>query len=595
MKIVFILFFIFTISSLSAQPEVELIKKADSLYIAKKTEEAVAIYSKIIKVSPKNEKALKGRADIYYNQGNFSLAEKDYKQLLILIKNCFDCFEKLARIMLSQHEMINANKYILQAFNSDSNNSRAYVTRGKIRFYEENFELAKADYNKAIELDSVNAEAYYYKALLSFRQEQYDQGANELTTVIRLDSLVSMAWYQRGIYYANNQNWDAALFDFTKASIIDSLNSNYVTYIANVYLNKADPATAYTYYSKAVKLDSKNFEAHYFKSVAAYRLEKLDTSCDCLQEMQKNLPPKTDDESIIDFQMKMNEQIKDYCDTGFSGFYYQRGIAAYNKGEYDRAIVWYNDGLKKFPGHFMMTSFRGNANLAKGKNQEAESDYTNSLELTSHLAVELNKALNYKDESAISQKNLSTATIAYVYSNRAEARINLNKLKEAETDIETGLKMMPDDTPEKEYFYNIRGILYLSENDNSNALTYFNKAIKANPGFVSGYINRALVKVNLAYKIRVISSVFLIQNRNLNTQFDLPLLKKTTVNKDNLGAALADCNKAIQLDGNNSYAYQIRAYIKLLLGESDYCYDLMKAEQLGSKEATSLIKEQKCR
>jgi tetratricopeptide (TPR) repeat protein len=595
MKITLIIILVLSSLNLLAQPEAVLLKKADSLFSAKKIEEATVLYTKIIKLNPKNEKALKGRGDIYFNQEKFSLAEQDYKQILLLAKNCFFCYVNLATIKISQTDVTGANKYISQAFNLDSNNSKAFVARGQIRFYEEKYEQAKADYTKAIELDSVSVAAYYYKALLSIRQEEYDQGAHEMSTVIRLDSSISPAWYQRGIYYANNQKWDEALYDFTKASAIDSLNSNYVSYIANVYLYKADPATAYTYYSKAVKLNDKNFEAHYYKSVAAYRMEEMENSCVCLRAMQSKLPAKIEDESILELQNKMNEQLKEYCDTNFSAYYYQRGIAAYNKGEYTVAIEWYNEGLKKFHGHFMMNSFRGNANLAKGEYKEAESDYTRTLGLTDHLDMELKEASSYKDEVASTQKTLREATIAYVYSNRAEVRFNMNNPKGAEADIETALKMMPADTPEKEYFYNIRGIIYLSENDNSNALSYFNKAIQVNPGFVSGYINRALVKVNLAYKIRVISSVFFIQNKNINTLLDLPLLKKTTVNRDNLSAALADCNKAIQIDGKNSYAYQIRAYIKLLLGEGDYCYDLLKAEQLGSTQATALINEQKCR
>jgi tetratricopeptide (TPR) repeat protein len=582
-------------SSLQAQADTVLVKKGDSLAIAKKTEEAIALYTRAIKINPKNEKAYRGRGRSYMDQNKYKPAESDYKIALQLNPKCSNCLANMGLIKFSLYDTIAALKYADEAIKIDDKNSYGYEVRGRINFYKDKNSEALIDFNRAIYLDSLNAQAFYFRALVLIKMEEFEKGVNDLSVTTRLAPAFAHAWYQRGIYYANNQQWNEALRDFSQAAALDSNNSNYQTYIANVYLNIADPATAYTYYSKAVKLNDKNFEAHYYKSVAAYRMEEMDNSCVCLRAMQSKLPAKIEDDGLIELQSAMNEQLKEYCDTNFSAFYYQRGIAAYNKGEYAGAIEWYNEGLRKFPGHFMMTSFRGNANLARREYKEAENDYTGTLGLTDHLDTELKEASSYKDEVASTQKTLREAMIAFVYSNRAEVRFNMNNPKGAEADIETALKMMPADTPEKEYFYNIRGILYLSENDNSNALNYFNKAIQANPGFVSAYINRALVKINLAYKIRVISTGFFIQNKNINTRFDLPLLKKTTVNRDNLGAALADCNKAIQIDGKNSYAYQIRAYIKLLLGESDYCYDLLKAEQLGSTEATALINEQKCR
>jgi Tfp pilus assembly protein PilF len=132
-------------------------------------------------------------------------------------------------------------------------------------------------------------------------------------------------------------------------------------------------------------------------------------------------------------------------------------------------------------------------------------------------------------------------------------------------------------------------------NDNGNALSNFNKAIQISPDFSGAYVNRAMVKINLAFKTKIVAGSFSIQNRNINARFDIPVLRKETMNKDNLEAALSDCNKAIQVDSKNANAWQVRAAIKLLLGEGDYCYDLLKAEQLGSSQATQMIAENKCR
>jgi tetratricopeptide (TPR) repeat protein len=231
-----------------------------------------------------------------------------------------------------------------------------------------------------------------------------------------------------------------------------------------------------------------------------------------------------------------------------------------------------------------------------GRNKEAYDDYTASLLLTDNLDRELREgSTGYKDETPAAQKDNITSFIAFTYSSRAETRINMGDVKGAKQDAETAVKMMPAEMPEKENVYITCGIVALADNDNGNALSYFNKAIQANPSFVPAYINRALVKMNLAYKTRVIGSYIGIQNKNISARFDLPVMKKTIEKRDNLEAALADCNKAIQIDPKSGHAYHIRAVIKILLNEGDYCYDLLKAEQLGYQEATVLLNEQKCR
>lgn len=596
MKMKFLLVFIFFSGPLFAQTETALLKKADSLMEAKKKTEALDIYNKIIKQNPRNDKALKGRADIYYSREKVSEAEKDYLQVLQLNKNCASCNVNLAVIRLSQDNLPAAYKFINEAFRLDSVNVQAFVARGRIYADEKKNDLALQDYNSAIRINKKDPIAFYYRGRLHFTTEKYDDGANDMSTVIQLDSAIASAWYFRGIYYANNQQWEKALYDFNKATTIDTLNSQYPTFIGNVYLHLNDPGKAYGYYNKAIQLNDKNFEAHYYKSVAAYRQEDMDGGCACLKTMKAKLPAKTDDEEIKAWQREMEDQLKNYCDTNFAGYYYQRGIAEYNKTQFDRSVYWYTEGLKKYPGHYMMTDFRGNTHLAMGKYKEAFDDYTASLLLTGNIDRELRAgSTGYKDETPAAQKDYITAMIVFTYSSRAETRINMGDVKGAQQDVETAVKMMPAEMPEKESVYINFGIVALADNDNGKALSYFNKAIQANPSFVPAYINRALVKINLAYKTRMIGSYVGMHNKNTSVRFDLPVMKKTIEKRDNLEAALADCNKAIQIDPKSGHAYHIRAVIKILLNEGDYCYDLLKAEQLGYPEATVLLNEQKCR
>jgi tetratricopeptide (TPR) repeat protein len=587
--------FLFCCSAVFAQTEAALLKKADSLTAAGKYENAVTVYTQAIQLNPKSEKALRGRAWIYLRQEKNKLAEADYKRVLQLNPSCSNCLANMALLKSGAKEHAAAEKLGEQAIKADSNNNHAYVNYGRVLLNQQKNTEAILQFDRALAIKADDIDAYYYRSFANQRLGNDDAFLKDLNTMIKLDSTLADAWSMRGTYYANQQRWDETLRDFGRAFLLDSLNSRHAANIASVYLYKEDPATAYRYFTKAVELDKQNMEALYYRGVALYRMENMDASCEDFALLKSRLPAAPKDEAVVQLQKDVQEQLQEYCDPGFAGYYYQRGVAAYNLGQYDKAVDWYNKGLQKFPEHYMMTDFRGNALMMAGLNTAAEESYTKALLLKDRLPAEVLASRSFKNESADTREQFAASTIAFTHIGRAEARLNAGKYKAALEDADEALRKVADETPNREYLYNIRGIIYLSMNDYNNALSSFNKAIQLNAAFSPAYLNRALVKMNLAFRSKTIFRSIGVSNRNISTSFDLPVLKKETLNRDNLEAALSDCNKAIQLDEKNALAWYNRAVIKILLNEGDYCYDLLKAELLGAPAAAALITENKCR
>lgn len=585
----------FYYTSAYAQADSLLVKKADSLAAAGRQDEAVALYSKLLKQNPKNEKALRGRGFVYMQQQKLKLSEADLKAALLLNPRCSNCYVNLALVHYSMHDSAGAFKAMNDAVKTDDKNTYAYLSRGQLYLYAGNTDAAMNDLNRVLSIDSTNSDAYYNRASVYIELKQEESAFADLCSAIRLAPRFAKAWFSRGIYYANRQQWDDALYNFNKAAVMDSTNSSYFTNIANVYLYKNDPSGAKKYYSKALALDKNNYEALYYRATASYRLEDMDASCEDLRLLISRLPAATADQELLSLKEDVEGQLAEYCDTSSPGYYYQRGVAAYNLQQFEKAVAWYDKGMTKFPGSYMMNDFKGNALLALGRNEEAETAYTKALSLQRGLEQEVKNSRSYKNENAAAQSLFVVSTVAFTYSARAEARANLGNSRQALEDAESAVKLVSDKTPSAENIYNTRGIVYLGMNDNSNALSSFNKAIQINPSFSSAYINRAIVKINLAYKTKIATRFVSISSRNINASFDLPSLKKETINRGNLEAALSDCNKAIQLEQDKANAWYIRAIIKILLGESDFCYDLLKAQQLGAAGAAALIAENNCR
>jgi tetratricopeptide (TPR) repeat protein len=244
----------------------------------------------------------------------------------------------------------------------------------------------------------------------------------------------------------------------------------------------------------------------------------------------------------------------------------------------------------------MLTFFKGNTEISLQQFDKAESDYTRAITLKDNLTEETNKSFNFRQASDYEKKRYVDASIAEVYRHRSEARLSMNNYTGAIADVDEAVKMIFSQMEGKEAIYNTKAAIYMAQNDNTNALSWLNKALDASPDYAIARVNRAIVKFNLAYKTSVISSEISIKsNPGSNFRLNLPDKTKTVVIKDNIESALVDCNKAIEADPSYAYAYYIRGVIKMGLDQPDYCYDILKSEQLGFTAAKAVIEELKCR
>lgn len=577
----------------TAQKPNPLLDKADSLFKLKKLKEAVAIYSNIIKSDPKNEMALKGRAYIYFKGEKLDEAERDYKEVLKINPSCSNCLANLGLINVSKNNTSTALPLIEKAITADPKNPYAYVAKARALVSEEKYQDAESNFARALSLDSNFIEALYYRAHMYIDNNKLENAKKDFIAMIRIDPKSPSAHYALGITFANEQNFDLALQHFFTAIKEDSTEATYYNAVGNVYYFKFQPDSAIDYYTRAIRLDPDDYVSYFYRSQTWHNKEDMDASCADLAETIKRIP-KNPDGDAQSIKVDANIMSKEFCDSLQPGYYYQRGIAKYNLHQYKQALLFYDRGLQKFPQHSMMTSFRGNAFFALGNYKEAEAEYTKSLFLKNNLATEIQQSWNYDEKSETEKQQMLSTYLVDIYGHRAEARISLGNYAAAQDDVQEALKV-PGNLDVKSYVYLLSGVLKIIEGNNNSALSEFNKSIAINPNYAEAYANRAIVKMNLAFRTKIISYYSNIRGGSLNGQFNFSGVNKSSVNTDNLEAALTDCNKALQLKPDYAYAYYIRANIKIYLEQPDYCYDLLKAEQLGLTEAVTLISEKKCR
>jgi tetratricopeptide (TPR) repeat protein len=136
----------------------------------------------------------------------------------------------------------------------------------------------------------------------------------------------------------------------------------------------------------------------------------------------------------------------------------------------------------------------------------------------------------------------------------------------------------------REQYFNVRGSILSEQGKYQQALNDFNKAIQINSSLATAYANRAITKINMMANTKTISYSLKLNTKDHQTitpSWSSPAKFSNKKNESTYFAAMADCDRAIELDPKLDNAYYIRGKIKKIIQYGDYCYDLLKAQTLG--------------
>lgn len=206
--------------------------------------------------------------------------------------------------------------------------------------------------------------------------------------------------------------------------------------------------------------------------------------------------------------------------------YNGRGVAYYDKGDFDRAFSNYNKAIQIDPNYAEVYVSRGVAYYYKGDIKAAVADYD--------AAIKINPSL-----------------IGAFY-NRGLAYGNTGNLDQAVSDFTQAIKLKRDHA---EAFYN-RGLAYYYKGDIKQAIADYDTAIEINPYLAEAYYYRGIAYGNMG----------------------------------SLDLAISDFTKAIQINPNHTDAYINRARAYYYKQEYDKAWeDIGRVESLGYKVDPKLV------
>jgi tetratricopeptide (TPR) repeat protein len=186
---------------------------------------AIADFTQIATLDPKNVSALYNRARACEAKQDFERALNDYTQVLRLDPSRTDVFRRRANAFREQQEYESALDDYNEALKLEPKNAALYRERGRVWTDRKEFERAIADLNEAIKLDPSNGANYHLRGNVYAEKDDYDKALADFTKAIELDPNESTFYVSRASALETKEMYERAISDYSDAIRLDPNNT----------------------------------------------------------------------------------------------------------------------------------------------------------------------------------------------------------------------------------------------------------------------------------------------------------------------------------------------------------------------------------
>ena len=145
-------------------------------------------------------------------------------------------------------------------------NSLAFYNRAKAYEFEKEYDLARADYSKALTLNPTASVAYNNRGVIFLRQDRADDALQDFNTTIELDPAFAEAYSNRSLVYSRRQQYDSALADLNTALKFEPGLINAYGNRGLIYANMKQYDLAIENYDRALQIDSSIAVLYYYRA-----------------------------------------------------------------------------------------------------------------------------------------------------------------------------------------------------------------------------------------------------------------------------------------------------------------------------------------
>lgn len=321
-------------------------------YLLGEMDEAVEHLSQCIALQPEDADAYEERAQIYYEQEQYELADKDYERLIELDKGGVMGYMGIGRNAVAQGKYDEAIEQFDYVLKMHSEYSSGYSFRAEAYMKKGEYTKAAEDIVKALDIDSDNKAFYLLDDMADSAKIVMEA---KLKAMGLKDSSTPKWQLYLGIVNEEAEDYPKAIECYEKA--LNLFPAAFCAFrIYSCYEAMGDYAHALEYIDYAIEMDSTDVDDIQRRADALFYLGRME---ECLQTMDKYVEETPD----------------------FFGGYSVRGLYKMHNGDLEGALEDYSMAIALEPETSYIYTKRGEIYMKLGNEEAAKADYRKVIEL----------------------------------------------------------------------------------------------------------------------------------------------------------------------------------------------------------------------
>ena len=321
-------------------------------YLLGEMDEAVEHLSQCIALQPDNSEAYEERAQIYYEQEQYELANKDYERLIEL----------------------------------DKGGVMGYMGIGRNAVAQEKYDEAIEQFGYVVKMHSDYSSGYSYRAAAYVKKGEYSKAADDIVKALEIDG-DDKAFYLLGVMADSAKMVIEA--KLKAKSLKEKSTPEWLLYLGIVNEQVKDYPKAIEYYKKALELSPTAYYAYgiysCYEVMGKYpqALEYIDYAIELDSTDVSDLLSKADLLYYMGRTEECLQTIGRYVDNApdFYYGYYRRGFYKDNTRDVEGAIEDYSMAIALNPDYAYAYLGRADMYTLQGNEEAAKADYHKVLEI----------------------------------------------------------------------------------------------------------------------------------------------------------------------------------------------------------------------
>lgn len=296
-----------------AQSAGKLFKQGKEAAEQGKTDDAIALYSKVLAEKPNDDEVFLERGKLYEKKKEYLNALKDYNRSIELKGKNEKLYLKIADLNILIENYFEASVALNKLLEIDKNNVDALERKAWCQIKLKNFTDAVSTVDYALDRNQYNYVLHYYKAIgkdslkdyqtaaveyqraitilkgikpndvkplpefksyfsnlakSQYRIEKYDDAIKNYSTAVMIDNADSVLpknyriFYDRSFSYLMKTDYTNAVGDLNKAIVMNEKDKEPIYQRGSIYQKTSQFQSAINDYTKVIQLDDKNVDAY---------------------------------------------------------------------------------------------------------------------------------------------------------------------------------------------------------------------------------------------------------------------------------------------------------------------------------------------